>query len=931
MSPCWKACTRSSFLALLAALLLAASPIRALEEPPRSREVPIPQRPVASRQERPGVDDPPRDPRDASPEIANEPTAPPMYQRTTGPAGQPAAKSCQGCSQRLEQSAPSPAGELGSGWHSLAAEGFEDDWPGASSCQILYDASDDGLDRTWGRSGQRRHSGDSALWPAAGGADSLEPQPAVGYPEDLNSWLICGPFDLSAASNASAAFWLWSDVEEGHDEFFFGVGDGSDDWFYGYAWDGPVTDWTEYTIYFPAFAGSPAYDSVWLAWSFESDASNPVAYEGSWLDDVQISMSLPCPVVDPGDKGLNVHPTELPGQVETIADGDAGWVRLELRMAADGSLDLDRYAGLVGSLCQEGVATIGLVDYTSLPEDLDGDGQPDYDDPEDYITYQRRFTETVESLGQHLRGQVRHWEIWNEENGEQWHIRPEYYARLLVSSSQILKAIDPDNKILFGGLDHVWATSQYLEPVYTALDVAWDGARPFDILAVHPYFTIGGGAYVLDPNEYLWTDGDPPQTTLDAYLDYMDAHEDGERPIWITELGWNSALDNPAVDNCPGIKAWCVDRATQAQYLGDSFDILFDEVEDLSGSHDRVETIVWYQYHDTAWSVAEMARWMSVDMATISADPEAICPADWGLVDGNRVPKLSYWAFQAYPQRATGWQLVSFTASPQPGAIHLAWQTGREDDLLGFTLYRAESPDGPRVRIGAGVIPARHPGEPQGAVYDYSDMGVAGGNTYFYFLQGLCGNEPATVYGPVRTTAEASLLQATNDSPTPLGSPTTLTATLSLSITAKVTYTWALGDSDIAHGMVVTHTYPQTGTYTAVVTASNGLGESRATTVVTVDEVINGLSLTHDGPTSLGDPTTLTATVATGSHVSYLWSFGDGGLGFGPVMMHTYPAAQVYSAVVTASNSVSALTATAQVEIQSRFRSRIYLPVVMRQ
>ena len=145
------------------------------------------------------------------------------------------------------------------------------------------------------------------------------------------------------------------------------------------------------------------------------------------------------------------------------------------------------------------------------------------------------------------------------------------------------------------------------------------------------------------------------------------------------------------------------------------------------------------------------------------------------------------------------------------------------------------------------------------------------------------------------------------------------------------TYTWALGDSDIAHGMVVTHTYPQTGTYTAVVTASNGLGESRATTVVTVDEVINGLSLTHDGPTSLGDPTTLTATVATGSHVSYLWSFGDGGLGLGPVMMHTYPAAQVYSAVVTASNSVSALTATAQVEIQSRFRSRIYLPVVMRQ
>ncbi|MGC9333871.1 MAG: hypothetical protein ACP5JJ_06980, partial [Anaerolineae bacterium] len=293
-------------------------------------------------------------------------------------------------------------------------------------------------------------------------------------------------------------------VEEGHDEFFFGVGDGSDDWFYGYVWDGPEADWTEYTAYFPGYTGSSTHDSVWLAWSFESDGSNPVPYEGSWLDDIQISTSTPCPVVDPGDKGVHVHPSELPGQIGTIADGDAGWVRLELRMRPDGSVDLDRYAGAVSGLCDEGIATIALVDYTTIPEDLDGDGLADYDDLEDYLAHQQRFTETLESLSHHLRGQVQHWEIWNEENGGQWHIRPEYYARLLVKSSETLKAIDPDNKILFGGLDHVWDTSQYLEPVYDALDEEWGGARPFDILAVHPYFTKEGDAYVLDPNAYLW-------------------------------------------------------------------------------------------------------------------------------------------------------------------------------------------------------------------------------------------------------------------------------------------------------------------------------------------------------------------------------------------------------------------------------------------
>ncbi|MGD9375691.1 MAG: PKD domain-containing protein [Anaerolineae bacterium] len=926
----WKRCVRLSGVALLVAMFfLAVAPARASEGPsPRPDVTPIPRQPLELRQERLAQDNPHRNSRVLSPGLTAEALSSPMYLRTAGPQGQPATKNCGGCSQFLE-AAGAPGGKPLSGWQILETEGFEDDWPGTGSCQIVYDASADGLDRTWGRDDQHAHSAASALWPAAGGEDGIAP--AGDYPADLNSWLICGPFDLSAASSASVAFWLWSDVETDHDEVFFGVGDGADDWFYGYAWDESVAPWTQYTIYFPAFTGSVAHDSVWLAWNFESDAGNLGDYAGSWLDDIQIAMSLPCPVVDPGPKGLNVHPSELPHQVETIADGGANWVRLELMMEPGGAPDLDRYAGLVDSLCAEGMAPIGLVDYTTLPEDLDEDGQADYDDAADYIAYQRRFTQTVESLGHHFRGQIRHWEIWNEENGLQWHIRPEYYARLLVHASETLKAIDADNQILLGGLDHVWVTGQYLEPLYDALDDDWAGARPFDILAVHPYFTWKDGAYVLDPNDYLWGDGDPPPTTLDAYLDYMAARGDGDKEIWVTELGWNSALDNPAVENCPGIKPWCVDRATQAQYLGDSFDLLLNAVEDPLGNHDRVGTIVWYQYHDTAWSVAEMARWLSVDAATIAADPDAICPADWGLVDGNRAPKPAYWAYQAYPQRAAGWQLVSFTATPQPTGVRLAWETAAEEDLLGFALYRAESPGGPRVPLNGGLIPAQSPGQPQGAAYETWDGGVTGGTTYFYYLQGLCGVEPTVLYGPVRATTGVYPLAATNNGPTPLGRPATLTATLNISPAVAFTYTWALGDSSQAWGPVVTHTYPHPGVYTAVVTASKGLSELLATTMVSVDEIITGLLAIGDSPTALGEPTTLTATTAAGSHVNYLWALGDGGWGVGPVITHTYPAAQVYTAVVTASNSVSALTATTNVKIDPRSNLYQYLPLVVRQ
>jgi hypothetical protein len=768
------------------------------------------------------------------PQVSQPSEIPPMYQRTDGPLGNPAAKSCEGCFDLLVPArtatgprfvAPLPlVTNTISGWEILETQGFEEAWPWPGTCQILYDASDDDWDRIWGRDDSWQHSGGWAAWPAAGGADGLDPP--VNYPDNLNSWLICGPFDLSDASSAYAAFWLWSQVEEEHDEFFFGVGDGSDDWFYGFSWDMTVPTWTEYTIYFPSLTGSPENESMWVAWNFESDAENEGDYEGSWLDDIEIARALPCPALDPGDKALHVPRGELPGQVEKIADADTNWVRLELRMEPDGSLDLDRYAEIVDSLCEQDMAVIGLVDYTTIPSDLDGDGE-DWDDPEDYLPYQQLFTETVELLAHHFRGSIRHWEVWNEENGALWHIRHEYYARLLVKVSETAKAVDPDNQILFGGLDHVWETSQYLEPVYDDLDQDWEGARPFDILAVHPYFTKPEDSdYILDPNEYLWDEGDPPQTTLDPYLDYMASRGDGDKDIWITEIGWNSALDNPAIENCPGMKAWCVGRAVQAQYLGDAFDILFNEVEDPEGNHDRVKAIVWYQYHDTAAKVEEIARRMGVDPATLSPDPEAVCPADWGIVDGNKEPKLSYWAFQTYPRRP---------------------------------------------------------------------------------------------------------LEAANDSPTLVGSPTMLTATLTFTPTAEFTYTWAFGDSEGGQGVVVSHTYPSAGVYTAVVTASMTITDWLVTaTTVTVEEVITGLSAINDSPTPLGKPTTLTATVTGGSHPVYRWAFGDGVSGMGPVVAHTYPEPAVYTAVVTASNGVSALTTTTTVDITRPPLFYVYLPLALR-
>ena len=386
---------------------------------------------------------------------------------------------------------------------------------------------------------------------------------------------------------------------------------------------------------------------------------------------------------DPGQKGLHVHPSELPGQAQMVTGAGTGWVRLEFKMEPDGSLDLDKYDTIVNSLTLSDTAVLGLVDYVTIPADLDGDGKADYDDPEDYLAYQQRFTETVQLLATHFQDRITHWEIWNEENGGQWHIRPEYYARLLVKVSEVVKQADPANQVLFGGLDHAWDTDQYLKPVYDALDQDWEGARPFDILAVHPYFIVRNGQIILDPNVYLWEAADPSRTLLDKYLAYMATRGHGEADIWITEIGWNSALDNPAIDNCLGIRPYCVTRAQQAQYLRDSFDILFTQVRDPEGNRDRVKAIVWYQYHDTASTLAQLAAKLSIPLETLQGDPQTVCPADWGLVDGNREPKPAYWAYQHFP-----WDWTVYIPAVMSGELPDGEGGG---DLAGRTSPRVTS------------------------------------------------------------------------------------------------------------------------------------------------------------------------------------------------------------------------------------------------
>ena len=157
-------------------------------------------------------------------------------------------------------------------------------------------------------------------------------------------------------------------------------------------------------------------------------------------------------------------------------------------------------------------------------------------------------------------------------------------------------------------------------------------------------------------------------------------------------------------------------------------------------------------------------------------------------------------------------------------------------------------------------------------------------------------------------------LTATNDSPTELGNITTLTATIESG--TNVTYEWDYGDGNFGSGATTTHVYPDVGSFTAIVTATNTIGSVMATTMLSIVDVpIIGLTATNDGPTEFGSLTTLTATIDTGTNVIYTWDFGDGTDGSGAVVTHTYTAPGSFNATVTATNGTNSSSALTVVNI----------------
>ena len=167
-----------------------------------------------------------------------------------------------------------------SGWVTLMTETFEGAFPSG-----LWDSFDNngatGGDVYWDDDDFKPHIGYWGAWAANGGANGLDPQ-YNNYPNDMDSWMIYGPFDLSNCAAADFDFYYWNKSESGYDYFGWAASPNGYN-FYGSQLSGDQSTWNYVDFDLKPYLGD---SSVWLMFLFTSDYT--VTDIGAFIDDVNL-------------------------------------------------------------------------------------------------------------------------------------------------------------------------------------------------------------------------------------------------------------------------------------------------------------------------------------------------------------------------------------------------------------------------------------------------------------------------------------------------------------------------------------------------------------------------------------------------------------------------------------------------------------------
>jgi len=142
---------------------------------------------------------------------------------------------------------------------------------------------------------------------------------------------------------------------------------------------------------------------------------------------------------------------------------------------------------------------------------------------------------------------------------------------------------------------------------------------------------------------------------------------------------------------------------------------------------------------------------------------------------------------------------------------------------------------------------------------------------------------------------------------------------------APLQYEWAFGDGAYLNGsgasyQTPSHTYLVPGTYHAVATAVWAAGPENASVTIVVVSSVLGVRLAAS-PVNGTAPLTVTFNATpfggSGTYLSYVWAFGDGGVGSGLDVRYTYATSGTFLAQITVTDSTGArASASANISVR---------------
>lgn len=201
-----------------------------------------------------------------------------------------------------------------------------------------------------------------------------------------------------------------------------------------------------------------------------------------------------------------------------------------------------KYDQIVGLAAERNIAVIARLSnppaWTRAAGDEIGTNAP----PDNF----NDFGDFAATVAERYRGRIRYYQLWNEPNGnEEWgrqDVNPEAFAELLCLAHDRIKAVDPSAVVLAGALTPT---------------VANDGRNMNDLIFLERMLAAGAGECfdVFSAQGYgLWS-GPTDQRLRPTVINYahnlflrdiLVRHGYAAKPIWISEMGWNTAPEDIA-------------------------------------------------------------------------------------------------------------------------------------------------------------------------------------------------------------------------------------------------------------------------------------------------------------------------------------------------------------------------------------------------